>query len=101
MTTVLLKIIDRGKKSRKGIIFDKMRTTIKANAWRSQGGIMKKMFLLGLALGMAGGALIVANSKKAKDLVDKGEESVKKMIKKTKKKSDKKNENEKDETEKQ
>ena len=48
-----------------------------------------KIFILGLALGMAGGALIVANSKKAKDLVEKGQDEMKKQIGKVKKKSKK------------
>ena len=37
---------------------------------------MEKMFCLGLALGMVGGALIVANSYKARSLVKKGQQEV-------------------------
>lgn len=48
-----------------------------------------KMFVLGLAVGMIGGAILVANSKKAKDLVEKGQDEVKKQIGKIKKKSKK------------
>lgn len=49
---------------------------------------MNKQFLIGLALGMVGGALVVVNSKKAKDIVEKGQQEVKKQIKKTQKKTD-------------
>ncbi len=37
---------------------------------------MEKMFCLGLALGMVGGALIVANNYKARSLVKKGQDEV-------------------------
>ena len=37
-----------------------------------------KMFLVGLALGMVGGALIVANSKKARSMVRESQEQVRK-----------------------
>ena len=37
---------------------------------------MEKMFCLGLALGMVGGALIVANSYKARSLVKRGQQEV-------------------------
>ena len=37
---------------------------------------MEKMFCLGLALGLAGGALIVANNYKARSLVKKGQQEV-------------------------
>ena len=37
---------------------------------------MEKMFCLGVALGMVGGALIVANSYKARTLVKKGQSEV-------------------------
>ena len=43
---------------------------------------MNKQLLIGLALGMIGGAIIVVNSKKAKNLVEKGQQEVKKQIKK-------------------
>ena len=39
---------------------------------------MEKMFCLGLALGMVGGALIVANSYKAQSPAEGGEKSEKK-----------------------
>ena len=41
---------------------------------------MEKMFCLGLALGMVGGALIVANSYKARSLVKKSQEDLKEKI---------------------
>ena len=44
---------------------------------------------MGLALGMIGGALIVVNSKKAKDLIEKGQKEVTKQIKKAKQKKEK------------
>lgn len=37
---------------------------------------MEKMFCIGLALGMVGGALIVANSHKARTLVKKSQDEV-------------------------
>lgn len=37
---------------------------------------MEKMFCMGLALGMIGGALIVANSHKARTLVKKGQDEM-------------------------
>ncbi len=37
-----------------------------------------KMFLLGLTLGMVGGALIVANSKKARAVVKESQEQIRK-----------------------
>jgi len=37
---------------------------------------MEKMFCMGLALGMVGGALIVANSHKARTLVKKGQDEM-------------------------
>ena len=49
---------------------------------------MNKQLLIGLALGMIGGALIVVNSKKAKSLVEKGQQEVKKQIKKAQKKNE-------------
>ena len=50
---------------------------------------MNKEFFMGLALGMIGGALIVVNSKKAKDLIEKGQKEVTKQIKKAKQKKEK------------
>ena len=50
--------------------------------------MMNKQLLIGLALGMIGGAIIVVNSKKAKNLVEKGQQEVKKQIKKAQKKSE-------------
>ena len=41
---------------------------------------MNKEFLLGVALGMVGGAVLVVNSKKVKELVLKGEKEVKKKM---------------------
>ena len=49
---------------------------------------MNKQLLIGLALCMIGGAIIVVNSKKAKNLVEKGQQEVKKQIKKAQKKSE-------------
>ena len=49
---------------------------------------MNTQLLIGLALGMIGGALIVVNSKKAKSLVEKGQQEVKKQIKKAQKKNE-------------
>ena len=43
----------------------------------SQGDIMnEKMFIVGLALGMIGGALIVTNSQKVRQMVTKGQKEV-------------------------
>ena len=49
---------------------------------------MDYKFILGTALGMVGGALITANSVKARQLIKDGQEQVEKKMKKmTKKKS--------------
>lgn len=43
----------------------------------SQGDIMsEKMFILGLSLGMIGGALIASNSKRVRQMVTKSQEEV-------------------------
>jgi len=45
---------------------------------------MNDCTLLGFAVGMVAGALIVANSKKAQDLVEKGKKAVKQQVEKMK-----------------
>jgi len=45
---------------------------------------MSDCTLLGFAVGMVAGALIVANSSKAKELVDKGQKAVKEKVEKLK-----------------
>lgn len=47
---------------------------------------MNDKFLIGVILGMAGGALLVANSKKAQQIVKDGEQQVKDTINKATKK---------------
>ena len=41
---------------------------------------MEKTFILGIAIGMVGGALLAVNSKKVKELVQKGEKEMKKKL---------------------
>lgn len=48
------------------------------------GIIMSDCTILGFAVGMVAGALIVANSSKAKELVDKGQKAVKEKVEKMK-----------------
>lgn len=43
---------------------------------------MKDCFLMGIALGLIAGALIVTNNVKAEELVEKGKRAVKKQIEK-------------------
>ena len=45
---------------------------------------MSDCTLLGFAVGMVAGALIVANSKKAQDVIEKGKKAVKQQIEKIK-----------------
>ena len=45
-------------------------------AYLKQGGIMDFKFVSGLALGMFGGALIAANSVKARKMIKEGQEKV-------------------------
>ena len=77
------------------IKFDKLRKVLSSGAKRFLSAaeiirrIMNKEFFMGLALGMIGGALIVVNSKKAKDLIEKGQKEVTKQIKKAKQKKEK------------
>lgn len=50
---------------------------------KRQGDIMsEKMFIVGLALGMIGGALIATNSREARQMVYKGQRKVRKTAEK-------------------
>lgn len=52
-----------------------------------KGDFMSNEFCLGIILGMVGGALLINNSKKAKQLLDEGQEKVAKKLNCQKEKS--------------
>lgn len=45
-----------------------------------EGDIMSNEFCLGVILGMVGGALLINNSKKAKDMLDEGQQKLVKKL---------------------
>jgi len=60
---------------------------------------MDKTFMLGLAIGMVGGAILAVNSKKVKELVEKGGKEVKEKLSPKKKDENAEDEDEQAETE--